>query len=671
MHIRSLRRPTTGSRPRRKPRRIVFGSPIGRRVGFWAGVVWSGIVVSSIASASDEAASNGGETDARPNVVWIMAEDSSKHYYQHFDPAGAATPNIEAMAQSGVTFDRAFSNAPVCSVARTTLITGCYAPRVGTQFHRRLQLASLPPEIRMFPQYLRELGYHTSNRSKEDYNAAKTPDVWDASSRQAHWRNRSDPRQPFFHVRTITTSHESSLHFDAEENKQPTETDPSKVSVPPYLPDTDLTRYTVARYHDRIVDVDESVGKVLNELEEDGQLENTFVFFFGDHGGVLPRSKGYLYEAGLHVPLVVRIPQNFASLCDRNRGDRSEGFVEFVDFAPTVMAIAGVEIPDTIDGQAFLGENVDAGQVDSRDRTYGYADRMDEKYDFVRSLRIGDLKYIRRFDPIYPDSLVNLYRERMLAYQQWRDMHEADELLPNEDQFFQPRRSESLFDLSQDPHEVQDLVDDPARRGELLRMRNELTQWMKSLPDLSFMTEVYLTEGGLNDPVAFGQENRAAIERYIDIANYAVQPFDSVQPMLMSSLTDDDPLVRYWAVVAALGIGDDAAPLAGDIARRLVDLEPFVVARAIEFTAIHDPGGKDPRPFLYRSLNRTANQAEALLILRAAKFLQDHAPETMDLDMKLATMHLLPRPEGKGKPPEAHQLFDAVTARQQEKSADR
>ena len=666
-----LRRAISKLRPAATDGPRIVGVAIERWIVVWACMQMVGTGIGSLAAAEDGAASDAEPIASRPNVVWIMAEDSSKHYYQHFDPSGAATPNIESMAQSGVTFERAFSNAPVCSVARTTLITGCYAPRVGTQFHRRLQLASLPPEIRMFPQYLREAGYHTSNRSKEDYNAAKTPDVWDASGRKAHWRDRSEPAQPFFHVRTITTSHESSLHFDEEDRQNPTRIDPSDVSVPPYLPDTELTRYTVARYHDRIGDVDQSVGNILEELTSDGLLEDTFVFFFGDHGGVLPRSKGHLYEAGLHVPLVVRIPENFAGRVDRSRGDRSGGFVEFVDFAPTVLAIAEVDIPESMDGQAFLGNAVVAEQVDSRDRTYGYADRMDEKYDFVRSMRIGDLKYIRRFDPIYPESLVNLYRERMLAYQQWRNMHNADELLPAEDQFFQPRRCESLFDLSEDPHEIHDLIDDPSRRGDLLRMRNEMTTWMKSLPDLSFMTEVYLIEGGLNDPIAFGQENRAAIERYIDIANYAVQPFDSVKPMLMSALSDDDPLVRYWAIVAALGIGEDAASLVGDIERRLVDLEPFVVARAIEFVAMHDPGGKDPRPFLYRSLNRTANEAEALLILRAARFLQDHAPEPMDLDMKLATMHLLPRPSGKGKLPEAHQLFDAIEDRQRTKDGGR
>lgn len=225
----------------------------------------------------------------RPNIVWIMTEDNSKHYLQHFDAGGAPTPRIEAMAEHGVTFDRAFSNAPVCSVARTTLITGCYAPRIGTQFHRKTVPASLPDSHRMFPELLRQAGYHTSNRSKEDYNAIKSPEVWDESGRKAAWKNRNDG-QPFFHVRTIGSTHESRLHPKANPEGGPLQTDADAVELQPYFPDTKEFRHTRAKYQDLITAVDSEVGKVLDELKADGLLEETFVFYFGDHGGVLPRS---------------------------------------------------------------------------------------------------------------------------------------------------------------------------------------------------------------------------------------------------------------------------------------------------------------------------------------------------------------------------------------------
>lgn len=575
----------------------------------------------------------------RPNIVWILSEDNSKHYLQHFDPDGAPAPNIEAMAESGITFDRAFSNAPVCSVARTTLITGCYAPRIGTQYHRPLKLASLADNLKMFPEVLRAAGYHTSNRVKEDYNATESPDVWDESSKRASWKNRPDSSTPFFHVRTFTTTHESRLHFDEAAMQQATQTDPDSVSIQPYLPDTPLTRYTRAKYHDLITQVDQEVGTVIEELREAGELENTFVFYFGDHGGVLPRSKGYVFESGLHVPLVVRVPEQFQDQVDRPRGSRTNGFVEFVDFAPTVLNLAGIEISDAIDGQPFLGEGVDADEVDGRNETLGYADRMDGKYDLVRSLRVGDWKYIRYFEPMYPDALQNNYRFKMLAYQQWRRMHESGELDSIQDQFFVPHPNEALYDLSSDPHETVNLADESQHRGRLLEMRGRLTDRLRSMPDLSFATEIYLFEGLLSDPVGFGEQNAADIGRYIDTVNLGLQPLASVEPLLLSALEDADPLVRHWAIVAASSMGPEAESLLPVIERRLVDLEPFVVARAVEFCAMHQ--GKDPRPYLYRSLNRAITEPEAMWVLRSAIYLKDHTDGQYPLDMSRGKLQVL------------------------------
>jgi uncharacterized sulfatase len=202
-------------------------------------------------------------------------------------------------------------------VARTTLITGCYAPRVGTQFHRRSKESNLPGELRMFPWYLRQAGYFTTNNSKKDYNAVEGKGVWDDSSKNATWRDRPDKAAPFFHMQTFTDSHESSLHFSEEQFKnQPTLTDPASVKLADYHPDTPLFRYTHARYLDRMQVIDDIVGKTVAKLEADGVIEDTFIFYFGDHGGVLPRGKGYIYESGLHVPLVIRVPENFKHLAN-------------------------------------------------------------------------------------------------------------------------------------------------------------------------------------------------------------------------------------------------------------------------------------------------------------------------------------------------------------------
>ena len=202
----------------------------------------------------------------RPNFVWLISEDNSKHFLKMFDEHGAETPRIAQLASHGLIFNHAFSNAPVCSVARTTLITSCYGPRIGTQFHRRSVLVPMPDGLKMFPAYLRDAGYYTTNNRKKDYNAIEGPGVWDESSNRASWRNRKDD-QPFFHMQSFGTSHESGLHFSQEVmSSQETKTDPASVFVPPMHPDTATFRYTYARYHDKIQTVDQQIGAVVDKL---------------------------------------------------------------------------------------------------------------------------------------------------------------------------------------------------------------------------------------------------------------------------------------------------------------------------------------------------------------------------------------------------------------------
>ncbi|MEM1069278.1 MAG: sulfatase [Planctomycetota bacterium] len=583
-----------------------------------------------------------GQTESRPNILWIMSEDNSKHYIKHFDRHGAETPAIESLARHGVTFDRAFSCAPVCSVARTTLITSCYAPRVGTQFHRRSKMATLPKGLKMFPAYLRAAGYYTTNNSKEDYNAAKSADVWDESSRRASWKNRPSDSTPFFHVLTTTLSHESSLHFDATVMEERTVADQQAVQLQPYFPDTATFRYTRARYHDRMLAVDQVVRDTVADLEKAGVLEDTFIFYFGDHGGVLPRSKGYAYESGLHIPLIVRVPKNYQHLTDRSLASRTKGFVEFVDFGPTVLNLAGLDPPKGIDGEAFLGKGVSASDVDARQEAFGYADRFDEKYDLVRTLRQGRYKYIRNFEPFLPDALQNNYRYKMLAFQEWRQMYVDGKLNPTQSQFFEPKAAEALYDLGTDPHETYNLADDPQYEEQLIKMRTRLTERLKEMPDLSFMTEALLLDSGFDDPVKFGQENREEITKLIDTVNLALLPWEEAEPKIREALEDDDWLVRYWAVVAGTSFGTTADSLAPEMELRMVDLEPLVSMRAVEFIAI--AGASDPRPLLYRSLQRATNEPEALRMLNTAIFLHDHMDGRFPIETDKVQLLFEPKP---------------------------
>jgi len=220
---------------------------------------------------------------SRPNIVWLTSEDNSIHYMDLYREGGAATPNIAKLAEHGLVFENAFSNAPVCSVARTTLLTGAYGPRIGAQYHRHAKRVPMPEGGRMYPWYLQQVGYYTTNNSKTDYNAIVSGG-WDESSNKATWRNRK-PGQPFFHVQNTTLTHESSLHFSAEEMATVENETPSDSVTPfPYHPDTPTFRYTQARYHDRHKQMDAYHGDYIRMLEEDGVLDDTFIFYYGDHG---------------------------------------------------------------------------------------------------------------------------------------------------------------------------------------------------------------------------------------------------------------------------------------------------------------------------------------------------------------------------------------------------
>ena len=567
-------------------------------------------------------ASEGAE---KPNFVWLISEDNSKHYVKLFDGHGAETPEIEKLADHGLVFEHAFSNSPVCSVARTTLITGCYAPRIGAQYHRRSVMVPVPEGVRMFPAYLREAGYYTTNNKKKDYNAIEGKGVWDESSAKATWRNRK-PGQPFFHKQSFPVTHESSLHFsEATMKTEKTTTDPATVFVNPYHPNTPTFRYTYARYHDRIRELDKQIGAVVARLEEDGLVDDTFVFYFGDHGGVLPRGKGYVYESGLHVPLVVRVPKKWQHLVDAKIGSRIDGFVSFIDFGPTLLSLASLDVPDGVDGRPFLGKGVSMAEVNRRDEAFGYADRFDEKYDLVRTLRKGRFKYMRNYQPFNFDGLQNDYRYKMLAYTEWRELYRAGKLNAVQSQFFEGRAPEALYDLEADPHETKNLAADPAYSRVLADLRRRLTDRVKGLPDLSLYPESYLVDEAFENPVPFGQSHKDEIGRLVDVADLSLVPFAGAESGIKAALASNNPSERYWGLIVSSAHGKSAESLAGK-ARDLAagDPELLVRARAAEFLAL--VGAADPRPVLEDVLLKSESEVEANLILNTAVLLRDGKP---------------------------------------------
>ncbi len=558
----------------------------------------------------------------RPNMVWITSEDNSKHYLKLFDQNGVETPHIERLANKGVLFTRAFSNAPVCSAARSTLITSVYGPKLATHYHRAEEKIVLPEGFEMFPTYLRQAGYYTTNNAKEDYNIVKSDSVWDESSRHASWRNRSDG-QPFFHVHNIYNTHEGQLHFSKEDiDTERLAAEGTHAFVQPNHPQTDVFRYTNLFYQDKIRAMDKEVGAVIEALKKDGLLEQTIIFYFSDHGGVLPDSKGYLKETGLHVPLVVYVPQKYQRLSNFKPGSKTDYFVSFVDFGTTVLSIAGIDIPEFMDGQPFMGKYAKNRTKKAHEEVFGYADRFDEKYDMVRSIRKGKYKYIRNFQPCHVNGLMNAYRYKQLAYTEWQHLYRDGHLNEEQSQFFQPKQPEELYNVELDPYEINDLANDPDHNRILKDMRKDMDSRLKSMPDLSFYPEFYILRHAKNNPVEFGQQHKNDIAQYLKIANLSLEDFEGVASKIKTYLKSKDPWERYWALTVCGGFGTlakDATPLIQDISQN--DAELINKVKAAEYLAII--GDQNPENVMCQALYASNQTTEALQILNSMVLLKD------------------------------------------------
>ena len=300
------------------------------------------------------------------------------------------TPNLDALCRRGSLYMNAWSSAPVCAPARTTIISGLYPPSTGSEHMR--SLTRLPEGWKLFPGYLREAGYYCSNNVKEDYNLEKPPGTWDDSSDKAHWRNRA-AGQPFFSIFNFVSTHESQLRTRPHTWVH----DPAKVRVPAYHPDTIEVRQDWAQYYDNITTMDGQAGRVLAELDKDGLRDDTIVFFYGDHGSGMPRNKRWPYNSGLNVCIAAAFPDKYRHLAPKDYvpGGKNNRLVGFVDLAPTMLSLAGIKPPDFYQGQAFMGPH----EGPRRSFNFGFRGRMDERYDCVRTVRDARYVYVRNYMP--------------------------------------------------------------------------------------------------------------------------------------------------------------------------------------------------------------------------------------------------------------------------------
>ena len=428
-----------------------------------------------------------------PNILWISTEDLSPHLGCYGDKV-AKTPNIDKLASQGIRFSNVYTTAAISAPCRAGIITGMYQTSIGcmhmrTTSYRRsvdnpIEFTAVPPHyVKAFTEYMRAAGYYCTNNSKTDYQFAKDPvpaSIWDDCSRTAHYKNRPDKNQPFFAVFNWTGTHESQ-NWDISNVK----TDPKKVKVPPYYPDNEIVRKNLAKMYDNIARLDSVVGVIIGELEKEGELENTIIFFWGDHGDGLPRAKRWLYDSGLNIPLIIKRPDK------SDAGIVDDRLISSIDFGPTLLSLAGIPVPAHMQGKPFLGKQA----VPEREAVFAARDRVDESYDMIRSVRTKEYLYIRNYYPNEPFPIWVPYLSKMPIYKEMLRLDAEGKLTgPQKTWMAYSRPPEELYDVKADPFQINNIINDQKYKPVLDELRKKHEQWTNETKDMGHLNEPEMIE---------------------------------------------------------------------------------------------------------------------------------------------------------------------------------
>ena len=560
----------------------------------------------------------------KPNILWITSEDNSHHWIGCYGNEQAETPNIDRLAAEGVRYKFAYSNAAVCAVARNTLVLGRHACGMGTQNMRSRY--PIPKSFRTCPSLLRSAGYYCVNRSKTDYNF-RTDDKshWDECGRKAHWKNRK-PSQPFFAVFNSTISHESSL-FPAKtdslrkRNQIPTQPkrNPGSVVLPTIYPDTIEIRRDWVTYMDVVSAMDRQVGTWVEELKQNDLLENTIVFYFSDHGGVLPRSKRYVYDSGTRVPLIVRFPKKWQHLSTDAAGTVCDRPVSFVDLPATVFSLAGLEIPDGFQGRAIAGPKM----AEPEPFVFLYGQRFDSRMlRFVRAVTDGEYRYIRNFFPHRHRGIFTGYPHGQAGWQSVFKLRQAGGLNIAQEAYWKiPQPVEELYHTAKDPWELTNLVDDVAQKERLERMRRATYQKMREVLDTGIVPESMYADISKTSTI-------------YDYVNHQDFPFDEVfetivaisddrtskDENLLAAMHHEHAVIRYWGVVGCIIRAKSSEKILAQLQKNLED--PSQAVRVVASEALFVLGEETTGvEHLVRILEETDDAVVSLEALNVAQAL--------------------------------------------------
>ncbi len=488
------------------------------------------------------------QTQSKPSIIWLVAEDISPALGCYGDTL-ATTPNLDRLAAKGVAFSNAWSTAPICAPSRSCLISGLYATSLGTQ-HLRSEV-NFPKQLKRLPELLKEAGYFTTNRDKTDYNftAEGMFDHW--SSEMTPWRHRKEG-QPFFSFINISPSHEGTIN-NLKNYQNLTKDlapelfhDPAKIKLPPSYPDSPETREIWAHYYDILTVLDKNVGSFLDSLKKDNLMENTIILFFGDHGFGMPRYKRWLNKTGMNVPLVVYVPDKYKDLVKNFvPGSVNNQLVSFIDMAPTVLSLAGAQIPAYMEGKPFLG-NWDANK---RDYAFGARDRADDMVEMSRSVTDGKFIYIRHFMPHLPYIQPGyIYSDEKEAYKALRKLHKEGKTNAEQEKLWNPKPVEELYDLEADPSETINLATNPTYAKAKEKLKSRLHTWMLENKDLGLLAEPeYMIRGSQSSPYEYARNSgKYQVDKILQAAEMVGV---AAETELLAKLADQESGVRYWAIM--------------------------------------------------------------------------------------------------------------------------
>jgi arylsulfatase A-like enzyme len=566
-----------------------------------------------------------------PNILWIVSEDNSAYFTGCYGNSFATTPNIDKLASQGFLYTHAYCTNAVCAPSRNTIITGVYASSNGHENMRSTYPKSA--DVHTYPEYLRQAGYYCTNNAKTDYNTSGIipSEIWDESSNKAHYRNRPKG-EPFFAVFNLGTSHESSIH-----KQTPTENlrhDPAKVTLPPYHPDTPEMRHDWAQYYDKIEDMDAQVGALLKELDQSGEADNTIVMYYGDNGGVLARSKRFVYETGTKVPFIVRIPEKYKYLFPAKKpGQKVDRLINFVDLAPTLLSIAGVPIPDYMQGDAFLGKQ----KTKNPEYTFMSRQRMDERYDLVRAVRDKEYRYIRNYMPFRITMQHVNYLFKAPSAQSWENAFNEGKTNALQSLPFRTKPVEELYDSENDPWEIKNLAGDPAYTAVLERMRKAETDWMRKIRDVGLVPETeYKNFAGEKSMYDYMRSTVCPFDELIAAADLATLGGKSNLDTFVQYLKNNNSAIRYWGATGLLILKNDAKPATSALKEASSDKSGAVATLVAE--ALYGLGEKELARGIYTRILKDAvtyDMNDRTFALNSIDAINDNSPELISAVQQL------------------------------------